>query len=62
MTNEITRRCQHCGGNKREHGRKAPYRCATRLQESYWTPWTVAAYEAAEAAGKAAANLRKAVR
>lgn len=57
---QITARCQHCGGTRKEHGVRKPWRCATRLQESYWLPWTVEAYEAAVAAGKAAVAAGKA--
>jgi hypothetical protein len=46
-----TTRCQHCGGLRREHHRRAPYRCPTRLAETYWTPWTWAAYKQAEKDG-----------
>lgn len=50
---DITTGCQNCGGLRKEHGMLKPYRCATRLKESYWLPWTVADYQAAVAAGKA---------
>ena len=58
MTNEkITTRCQHCGGTRKEHGTRKPYRCPTKLAESYWAPWTVEAYEAAVERGKRTAQL-----
>lgn len=44
-------RCQNCGGTRKEHGVRKPYRCQTRLRESYWLPWTREVYEAAVAAG-----------
>jgi predicted Zn-ribbon and HTH transcriptional regulator len=33
-------RCENCGWAKKEHGRVKPWKCPTRLQESYYTPWT----------------------
>lgn len=42
-----TKGCQNCGGYKKEHHKRAPYRCPTRLKETYWEPWTVEGYEAA---------------
>jgi hypothetical protein len=48
MTKEqITSRCEHCGGTKKEHGTRKPYACPTRLKETAWKPWTIEAYEAA---------------
>jgi hypothetical protein len=59
MTKEqIISRCINCGGTKKEHGVKKPYRCPTKLEESYWNPWTAEAYEAAEEAGKAATGTQ----
>ena len=55
----VTTRCQHCGGLRKEHGRRKPYKCPTRLQVTYWLPWTIEEYAAAEAAGKEAAAARK---
>jgi hypothetical protein len=50
------RRCENCGDLKREHRKPAPFRCATRLKESYYKPWTREALDAAiaEGASKAA--------
>lgn len=52
---DVTKRCQNCGGLKKEHGVRKPYKCPTRLTVSYWLPWTVEAYDAAVKAGEAAA-------
>jgi hypothetical protein len=50
---DITKRCQNCGGLKKEHRIRKPYRCPTRLTESYWKPWTIEAFEEAVKAGEA---------
>lgn len=55
---DVTTRCQNCGGTRKEHHVRKPYRCPTRLTESCWLPWTVEAYEAAEKAGKIEAARR----
>jgi hypothetical protein len=57
---DVTRRCQNCGGTRKEHRVRKPYRCPTRLAETYWTPWTVEEYEAAEAASAARAQAEAA--
>lgn len=64
MTNNepMTQRCQHCGGLRKEHAKRAPYKCPTRMSESYWSPWTVEAYEAATAASAAKAAAEQAAR
>lgn len=52
---QITSRCENCGGLKKEHGVRKPYKCPTRLKDTAWTPWTVESYAAAlEAAQEAA--------
>lgn len=43
-----TTRCKHCGGLKKEHKRAAPFRCPTKLTESYWETWTAEEYAAVE--------------
>lgn len=48
-----TLRCQHCGGTRKEHAIRKPYRCPTRLSESYWKPWEPGEYETAVEAAKA---------
>jgi hypothetical protein len=59
MTNEqIISRCRHCGGTRKEHATRKPYRCPTRLATSYWEPWTLEAYREAEEAGRIAAAAR----
>ena len=55
---QITSRCQNCGSTRKEHAVRKPWRCPTRLQESYWKPWTVAEYE--EAQRVAAAHVTRA--
>lgn len=57
---DLTTRCQNCGGLRKEHGRQKPWRCATRLQESCWRPWTVQEYKDAVEAGKRAAAAQEA--
>jgi hypothetical protein len=57
---DVTKRCQHCGGLRKEHGTRAPYKCPTRLSEDFWTPWTLEAYEQAEQAAAAKAAVAKA--
>lgn len=61
-----THRCKHCGGLKREHNKRAPYRCPTKLAETYWEPWTTDEWEASEKASadkaQAEAAAAKAVR
>jgi hypothetical protein len=34
-----TTRCQHCGGLRKEPGKRAPNRCPTRLTTTWWKPW-----------------------
>lgn len=63
MTNEeITKRCQHCGGSIKEHGKRKPYMCSSRLTESkhYWEPWTLEAHAAAVKKGQEAAAKQSA--
>lgn len=55
-----TDRCQHCGGFKKEHNKRAPYRCQTKLAETYWEPWTTDKWEAAEKASAAKAQAEAA--
>jgi hypothetical protein len=47
------RRCENCGGLRREHARLAPYKCPTRLKVSSYKPWTREALDAAIATGEA---------
>jgi hypothetical protein len=44
---DVTQRCKNCGGSRKEHDVRKPWRCRTRLVESYWEPWTVEEYETA---------------
>lgn len=57
---DVTNRCQNCGGLKKEHGKRAPFRCSTRLTESNFLPWTVEGYEQAEKASAEQAAAREA--
>jgi len=57
-TIDVTARCEHCGGLKKEHHKRAPFKCPTRLSENNWKPWTEEGYEEAtrESREKAAAE------
>jgi hypothetical protein len=47
MSFDHTQRCKNCGGTRKEHGVRKPWRCKTRLKVSNWEPWTAGEYEAA---------------
>ncbi len=47
MNFDPTQRCKNCGGTRKEHGIRKPWRCKTRLKESNWEPWAAGEYEAA---------------